>query len=92
MPRVDYTYTLENHDGNRVIAIVDQNLGGTSVTNAIEHVVDEIAELESLDPMKCVIVYRDSDGQWDGWDHKSRNYIPLIGTNWQDAVSTMLDS
>lgn len=60
-PRADYTYTVEGS----VIAIVDLDQGGRSVTNDIENVLDDIqAELGSLSGY--AVIYRDSSGQWDG--------------------------
>lgn len=60
-PRADYTYTVEGS----VIAIVDLDQGSKSVTNDIEHVLDDIrAELGDL--AGYAVIYRDSMGRWDG--------------------------
>ncbi len=59
--RADYTYTV---DGS-VIAIVDLDQGSKSLTNDMEHVLDEIqAELGSLAGYS--VIYRDSMGRWYG--------------------------
>lgn len=61
--RSDYKYAIIEG----VICIEDLNIGGTSVTNNIENVIDGIV---SKDPeisllKKILAVYRDSQGEWD---------------------------
>jgi hypothetical protein len=73
MKRTDYTYKLL--DG--LLSIVDLNLGRVSVTNCIEDVVEEICEKENADPLNMYIVYKDTEGIWDGWDHRTKRFIPL---------------
>lgn len=59
--RADYTYTIEGS----VIAIIDLDQGSKSVTNDMEHVLDDIrAELGDLAGYS--VIYRDSMGRWDG--------------------------
>lgn len=59
--RADYTYTV----AGSVIAIVDLDQGSKSVTNDMEHVLDDIqAELGDLSGY--AVIYRDSMGRWDG--------------------------
>lgn len=72
--RADFTY----HISDNVLVIEDKNLGRMSVTNDIENVIDDIIA-EQLTLGLCgfvlgrapqVVIYRDSDGQYDGvrWD------------------------
>jgi hypothetical protein len=74
MKNCNYSYNISDLH----IAIADLNRGGTSVTNCIEDVVTEIAEINSINPNTLKIVYRDSEGVWDGWDNKKQEFI-LIG-------------
>lgn len=59
--RADYTYTV----AGSVIAIIDLDQGSKSVTNDMEHVLDDIrAEIGDLSGY--AVIYRDSMGRWDG--------------------------
>lgn len=73
MNKADYTYNIK---GNK-LSIQDLNLGNMSVTNSIEDVVEEICKKNNLDPNILEIIYRDSDGHWDGWDHLTQTFIYL---------------
>lgn len=78
MAKSDYTYQIENYHGKKAIIIEDLDLGGMSVTNDIEYVVNEICQANNLDSTKCLIVYRDSDTIWTGWvstGHMSGKYM-----------------
>lgn len=68
----DYTYTV--YDG--LIQIIDLDKGRASVTNNIENVVREICDKEQLQADQYMIIYRDSEGDWDGWEPK-RGFIYL---------------
>ena len=59
--RADYTYTVT---GN-VIAIIDLDQGGKSVTNDMEDVLNDI-RIEIGDLSGYSVIYRDSMGRWDG--------------------------
>ncbi|RZK44394.1 MAG: hypothetical protein EOO61_03945 [Hymenobacter sp.] len=59
--RADYMYTIEGS----VIAIVDIDQGGKSVTNDIEDVLDDIRG-KIGDLAGYAVIYRDSMGRWDG--------------------------
>lgn len=61
LPRASFTWKC---DGG-VLQIIDQNHGGPSVTNNIEAVLAQIAA-HGIDLDKNMIVYRDSEGRWDG--------------------------
>ena len=71
--KANYTYTLNDNQ----LAIIDLNLGNMSVTNCIEDVVEEISLKENVNPNNLIIVYRDSEYVWDGWNHKTQNFIGL---------------
>ena len=75
LTRSDYKYKL-HHDN--VISIIDLNLGRMSVTNDIENVVGAIAEQNGITNIdKWLVVYRDSEGTWDGWIPLRENFVPL---------------
>lgn len=70
-----------------VLCIEDLNLrGGMSVTNDIENVVKEIHEKCTKVEIPDMIIYRDSDLMWDGWDHKKEEFIYLQVEDIAEAV------
>lgn len=72
----DYRYEIL---GN-VIAIVDLNLGRKSVTNNIENVLDEISTKEHLIVPNYIIIYKDSEGRWDGYNFFTKSFYSLTYT------------
>lgn len=84
--RTDYSYKMIPG----CLSIVDLNLGRTSVTNCIEDVVEEICKAEDVDPLKLYIVYKDSEGIWDGWDHKTKRFISLGGENDMNTIFKLI--
>lgn len=86
MARADYIHEIITCAGRNIIKIEDLNLGNKSITNDIENVVAEIARLEKIDPAQYMIVYKDSEGTWDGWDHQQQQFIPLSEEDYRDAV------
>lgn len=73
--RSDYDYEITVRDKHDVLLIVDRDLGGISVTNNIEKIVDRIARENNIDPSGFKILYYDSDGIWDGWDYKTKKFV-----------------
>ena len=58
-----------------VLVIEDLNLGRMSVTNNIENILEEISiELNDGFTQNTKIIYRDSDGMWDGIKIESASY------------------
>ncbi len=58
----DYIYDLTD-DG--LLVIIDQDLGGRSVTNDVVNVLGDIALKEGLESLVGVrVTYRDSEGDW----------------------------
>lgn len=49
-----------------LLQIVDLNTGGRSVTNDVENVINEIYEKLGEQIKKFKIIYKDSEGIWDG--------------------------
>jgi len=79
----DYTYAVVEG----VMCIVDENLGSTSVTNDAANIIASLILTEALPPGMPVI-YRDSDGVWDGIlvDDAFAGFIPLGTRHQRDAV------
>jgi len=90
MARADYEYEKLEVGGRKFIAIKDLDLGGMSVTNCIEDVVDEICQLESIEPANRLWIYRDSEGIWDGWNPEQECFVILTKETAEDAVRKYL--
>ena len=77
--QADFTYSMSPD----AIAIVDLDLGNRSVTNDIERVLRQI-EYWHQGPIKGYrIMYRDSEGVWDGvnWDGQRASFFALQETD-----------
>lgn len=79
--RADYRYRVippEPGQLEKMLLIVDLDLGGRSVTNDIENVVADICEREQSDYGDYfLIVYRDSVGRWEEYDPTYQSIRPL---------------
>lgn len=75
--RANFLYRIGEVEGQKVVLIWDQNTGNMSVTNDIENVAFDIAMHEGIDPTDYLIVYRNSEGSWDGWDAGTEEFIFL---------------
>ncbi len=64
----DFTYHIRESRGTNVLVIIDLDQGGASVTNNIEAVVKNIAAELGEQTFKMPIIYRDSEGTYDGID------------------------
>jgi len=62
LTEADFSYTVSED----VLKIVDLNLGGNSVTNDAERVLDKIERWQPGLIGRCRIMYRDSMGIWHG--------------------------
>ncbi len=84
-----------------LLYIVDENKGNKSVTNDIENVIEDIREsfkklamMENFSLMNFIIIYRDSDGNWDGVKlikDKFIGFYPLRTKNFKDAIYMAID-
>lgn len=88
MKRADYIYSLEKYR-NRIdcIVIEDLNLGSVSVTNEIENIINDISSIEKVKAQQFLVVYKDSTGQWDGYNTISNEFIGLAEDTWHDAIA-----
>lgn len=76
----DYEYNIV---GN-VVVIIDLNLGGRSVTNDIENVLESIGKDVELADKK--IIYRDSCGVFDGVTLDAKRFYPINKRSLDDAL------
>lgn len=86
--RANFLYRIGTFENCKVLLLWDKNEGNTCLTNEIENVVADIAIHETIDPKEYLIIYRDSEARWDGWDPASGEFyvvgaelIQLIATN-----------
>lgn len=86
----DYSYTKVKKDGILVIAIVDLDLGGASVTNDIENVVEAICNKEKIDVDDAAFIYLDSLKTWDGWNPKTGWFVALSTNDKQEAINKIV--
>lgn len=78
--RASFAYKLGIYQDKYKWLLIWDKDKGTTVTNDIENVVADISEFEGIDPLKYTILYRDSDGRWDGWDIKTKSFYPWNGS------------
>lgn len=75
--RSTYYYWIEDQHGIKWIQIIDCD-EGRSVTNDIENVIADIEHAEGINAEEYVIIYQDTDTNWDGWDKKNGDFF-LVG-------------
>lgn len=91
MSKAAYTHEVIDVRGTKCIVIEDLNDGRMSVTNDIENVVAEICQLEKIEePKTCIIVYKDTEGNWDGWDSANNHFVALGKTNSMHAINSYM--
>lgn len=89
MTKANYIHELHAKGGYNILTIEDLDIGGMSVTNDIENVVQDVEKMERINAERYVIVYRDSEGVWDGWDARNSRFVHCGQDTWQDAVEVM---
>jgi hypothetical protein len=89
--RANFQYRLGVLEGRKTLLIWDQNIGNISVTNDIENVVADIAKHEDINPAEYLIIYRDSEGRWDGWDAATQEFF-VIGRFLTDKLDPEFQS
>ncbi len=90
MTRAKFTHEVIDVRGNTCIVITDANQGQMSVTNDIENVVAEICRAEGIVADRSIIVYKDSEGTWDGWDSANNHFVSLGKDNHMHALNSYL--
>ena len=86
MNSADFNYSMIDAQGRNIVSIIDLDLGNKSVTNDIENVVEKISLSENINLDSYMIVYRDSEGKWDGWDSVTKDFIALSADTYDEAV------
>ncbi len=75
---IGFAYYFKEWQGKLFLCIEDTpGNNGKSLTNSIEDVVENIDNAEDVDVNECLIIYRDSDDVWDGWDNVNNTFIYL---------------
>jgi hypothetical protein len=89
--RASYDYEICQVNEHWIIIIMDLDLAGAmSVTNDIENVVQEIAIKEKTDIKDQLIIYRDSARNWDGWNHKTHDFVFLRTKDLDTAITNII--
>ena len=87
MVKCKYTSEIEVHKGHRILCLEDLD-AGRSLTNDIENVIDEL--IKSTPDLPTIIIYKDSDKIWDGWNNDNQQYIFLNKKNREDALDKIV--
>ena len=82
--RANYTYEIH---GN-VIAVVDSNDGGKSVTNDAENVIADFVA-KGFDLSKCHVIYKDTRGVWDEMLVKNDAFADFRSINERELSSAL---
>lgn len=77
MQHAIFNYKVIDFEGRPAITIIDEDLGGKSVTNDIQYAIKRIEREKGIDADNYLIVYRDSNGDWDGWNNKEQRFISI---------------
>lgn len=70
---IDFVYRVTKN----VISIIDLDKGNKSVTNGIEEVLEFIREENNINLKDFIIIYKDSQGNWDGFDASTGSFYSL---------------
>jgi hypothetical protein len=92
--RSDYAYHINSKHGQQALVIEDLNRGGMSVTNNIEAIIAEIADEIGTSIYQMPIVYRDSEGQYDGINGeklRSDTFYGIGAKEEKDAVKAAIE-
>lgn len=87
MRRADYSYTIYRDGiGPDVLMLVDEGTSTLSLTNDIEKCVAETLESINKKPGEILVIYKDSEDSWDGYDPAKLRFILLGKDRAEDAV------
>lgn len=81
----EFTYLIRRVKGRDFIMIEDKDKGA-SVTNNIDWVVKQIAGLEGINPVEYTIIYKSTEGIWDGYIFSVKQFFPIRETHWLKAA------
>lgn len=86
-----YNYDIIISQHRECILITDLNIGGTSVTNSIESIIQEIEDENQINTKNYLVIYKDSEDVWDGWDSKKNEFVILHSFNAYDAITKYIN-
>jgi|GEM_PF-5706717 hypothetical protein len=90
-----YNYLFEVIHSVNTLVITDEAFDGAyiSVTNNIEKIVAELKEKapEEFKKNGFLIIYRDSQGIYDGWDDDKQKFISINQVTKENAVGYWLE-
>lgn len=77
--KADFTHVIleEESSKQKFIVIEDLVLGNRSVTNDIENVVVDVCNFEDIKIDDYKVIYKDSDGTWNGYIVKTNDFVYL---------------
>lgn len=98
--RAEYTFGTDEANG---IVFIEDKLGMKSVTNDIDNILYDIAIEGGIDLNNKKIMYKDSQGIWDGIeavferngntiDIKKIEFFPLTETDFEKAKQKLIES
>lgn len=91
----NYSITTKRLQRRLFLLIEDHNTGGLSVTNCIEDIVASWRKDISFQPenteKSILIIYKDSEGYWDGFDEKAGTLVALNERSFTRAASAYLN-
>lgn len=88
MTKSAFEYELGSIQGHKYIAITDLNIGSMSVVKDIKNIIQEIqftTQVKYHDLANYLVLCKDEDGVWDGYDPISDKFIDLAKLNLQAA-------
>lgn len=89
MKRAKFTHKLTTQGSRLCLVITDLRLPTDtclSVTQDIERVVEQIETTERIHAENFIIIYRDTQGVWDGWNAHTQKFVLLAAPDWPAAV------
>lgn len=88
--RSHYNWTIEELKGKKFIVILDENRGGIPVTDDIDNVVEQICIDDKIRAQDHLIIYKDIDGIWDGWDYATQSFVHLHCVKKSEAIEKFI--
>lgn len=85
---LNYSYFITKTQGRDCVIITDNSNKGSfmTVTNAIDKIVEKIQKEEGIDANEHLIIYKDTEDIWDGYDFKTNTIFFLDADNWHEAI------
>jgi len=86
-----YHYVAKITDTAKLILIKDLDMGGMSVTNNIENIIEQICFENNLDPKEITCAYQDSMGMICGFNYSTGEFYPIIQNDLRMVCKNMLN-